>query len=138
MNSGQIVQGKWEQLESDYGVLLGYILVGVVLNTLPRFYLAHIFSCRATFPKIWTYSPYHLVYRESPLSFNQFIFQIIKLTKNTIAKLLLYSNISFDSTTLVFNIYYLLHLVNLYFIVIILFHMCCIFDLILQLSWLIY
>ena len=33
VNSGQILQRKREQLESDRGVPLGYNLVGVVLNT---------------------------------------------------------------------------------------------------------
>ena len=70
VNSGQILQGKREQIESDHGISLWYILVGVVLNTSPRLHLAHIFPCGATFPKIWTYSLYHSVCRESPFPFN--------------------------------------------------------------------
>ena len=57
-NSGQILQGKREQLESDRGVPLGYILVGVVLNTPPRLHLAHIFPCKATLLRIQTHSLY--------------------------------------------------------------------------------
>ena len=74
-NSGQILQRKQEQLESDCGVPLGYIVVGVVLNIPPRLHLADIFLCRATLLKIRTYSQYLTVYWESPFPLNSLIIE---------------------------------------------------------------
>ena len=82
-NSGQILQGKREQLESDHGVSLGYILVGVVLNTPPRLHLAHISPCGATLLKIQTYSQYLAVYWESPFPLTHSSLNKLKLTKYT-------------------------------------------------------
>ena len=65
-NSGKFLQGKQEQLGSDRGVPLSYILIAVVLNTPPRLHLAHIFPCGATLLRIQTYSEYFTVFQESP------------------------------------------------------------------------
>ena len=100
-NSGQILQGKQEQLESGRGVPLGYILVSVVLNTPPRLHLANIFLCEATLLKIQTHSSYRKVYLEFPFPFNSLILSMfnLKSVKNTCTTFLIF-NISFNFSTL--------------------------------------
>ena len=60
-------QRKREQLGSDLETLLGYTLVGVVLNTSQGLQPAHIFLAGSRIGEwFWTYSSYLWVYLESP------------------------------------------------------------------------
>ena len=83
-NNGQILQGKQEQLESDRGVPLDYILVGVVLNTPPRLHLAHIFLCGATLLGIRTQSLYRQIYLEFSFPLNSLIISTFNLKRTKI------------------------------------------------------